>query len=411
LNTYTIEGQTLNSIELKCLLVSLGVQVDSAVYKRFGDAYRLNIDPLTCNCVILSDGVIAQMTDTRFHLRYLSGILSWENLKLLRYASELGTPFTIKLQEDKAVLFHKRAFVDVVTFPPHSAFYEQRTTSGVPFAGNSVLQGLDWVAFQCLWPCEYAAAGKPCQYCFSGAAFQSLAERGKPQPNALAPADVAEIVSWAIENTSANSIQITGGSTFSGVNEAEHIRSYLSVIREKVAVEQLDEILLYITPPSDRALIDAYFALGASRIACSLEVWDTGLAKEITPGKTEFTTRERYMRILSYIATEYGPGKAFSNFIIGLEPFESLAAGARHLAERGIVPTAPVWMPMGRPVRGSMKAPGLDYYRRVIALYAELYDKYKLEPPGGRGLHVCVDRDIWRHMSDIPGGHKDRGDG
>ena len=395
MNKYTISNQTVDSLELKCLLVSRGVHVDSAVYRRFRDEFRLDINPLTCNCIILSDGTIAQMTDTRFHLRYLSGILSWENLKLMRYASELGTPFTIKLREDRAALFHNREFIDFVTFPPPTAFYKHKTSSGIPFIGNSVLQGLDWVSFQCLWPCEYAAAGKACQYCFFGAEFQSLAEHGKPQPNALAPADVAEITSWAVEQANANSVQLTGGSTFSGIAESEHIRAYLQAINAIIESGQLNEIVLYITPPEDSALIDEYLSLGASRIACSLEVWDTELAKEITPGKMEFTTRERHLKVLSYIAAKFAPGTAVSNFIIGLEPFRALAAGARYLSERGIIPTASIWMPMGRPVRGSMKAPDLDYYKRVIELYAEIYSKYKLEPPGQRGLHVCADRDIW----------------
>jgi hypothetical protein len=397
MNQYTIDGETLTSLELKCLLVSRGVQVDSAVYRRFGHEYRLSVNPLTCNCLLFSDGTIVQMTDTRFHLRYLSGILSWENLKLLRYVSELGTPFKIQLQNDKATLFHKHEFVDEVTFPPYTDFFKQHTAAGTPFIGNAVLQGLDWVAFQCLWSCEYAAAGKPCQYCFSGAEFQALAEKGKPQPGPLSPEDAAEIARYAFENTGANSIQITGGSTFSGETEAEYIRAYLNAIRTHLTPAPKPELLLYLTPPADRARIDEYFALGASRIACSLEVWDPELAKEITPGKLEFTTRPRHLETLTYIADRYGAGKAFSNFIIGLEPIESLAEGARYLAERGIVPTASVWMPMGRPVRGSMKAPGLDYYRRAIDLYAELYTKYHLEPPGQRGLHVCVDRDIWKN--------------
>jgi biotin synthase-related radical SAM superfamily protein len=266
--------------------------------------------------------------------------------------------------------------------------------SGTPYTGNAVLQGLDWVAFQCLWSCEYASEGLPCQYCFSGAAFQTLAEKGKPQPEALAPEDVAEIAAYAFAHTGVNSIQITGGSTFSGKTEAKYIHAYLHAIQARIT--NIKDLLLYITPPEDERLIDEYFALGASRIACSLEVWNMELAKVITPGKIKFTTRERHLKALSRIVEKYGIGKAFSNFIIGLEPFESLAEGALYLAERGIAPTASVWMPMGRPVCGSMKAPDIDYYRRVIDLYAELYIKYRLKPPGERGLHVCVDRDIWR---------------
>jgi hypothetical protein len=395
MNTYKIGGQTADSVELKCLLVSRGVKCDKAVYSRFGAEFRLNVNPLTCNCLILSDGTICQMTDVGFHLQYLNGALSWDNLKLLRYASQLGPPFSVRLSDGRAALFYEKEFIDFVTFPPYTDFYVRSTPSGTPFTGNAVLQGLDWVAFQCLWPCEFAASGKPCEFCFSGAEFEANAKRGKPQPNAVSASDVAEIVRYAFANTSANSVQITGGSTFNGKAEAEHIRAYLTAL---AGIPRSGELLLYITPPGDAALIDEYFALGASRIACSLEVWDETPAREITPGKIEYTTRERHLRMLEYIAERHGAGKAFSNFIIGLEPLETLRKGAAYLAERGVIPTASVWMPMGRPVRGSMRAPGLDYYRAAKEMFAEIYAKYGLEPPGARGLHVCADRDIWTNM-------------
>ncbi|MDR3310357.1 MAG: hypothetical protein LBS90_03275 [Oscillospiraceae bacterium] len=392
MNTYKIGNQTVDSVELKCLLVSRGVKCDKTVYRRFGGEYRLNVNPLTCNCLILPDGTICQMTDVGFHLQYLNGALSWDNLKLLRYASELGTPFSVKLADGKAALFYEKEFVDFVTFPPYTDFYKRRTSGGLPFAGNAVLQGLDWVAFQCLWHCEFAAAGKPCEFCFSGAEFEANAKRGKAQPQAVSASDVAEITRCAFEQTSASSIQITGGSTFDGETESRHIRAYLRALAD---VPRSGELLLYITPPSDTSLIDEYFALGASRIACSLEVWDAETARKVTPGKMDFTTRERHLRQLEYIAGRHGAGKAFSNFIIGLEPLETLKQGASYLAERGIIPTASVWMPMGRPVRGSMKAPGVDFYRAAKEMFAELYSRHKLDPAGACGLNVCVERDIF----------------
>lgn len=100
---------------------------------------------------------------------------------------------------------------------------------------------------------------------------------------------------------------------------------------------------------------------------------------------------------MEYISAKYGPGIAFSNFIIGIEPFESLAEGAIYLAERGIIPTASIWMPMGRPVMNSMKTPDIDYYRKVKELLASLYQKYELEPSRCCGLNVCMERDIWNY--------------
>ncbi|MDR1589613.1 MAG: hypothetical protein LBS51_05415 [Oscillospiraceae bacterium] len=402
MKVYRLPGIELTSLELKCLLVSRGVKCDKAVYRRFGGekpshpeapGFRLNVNPLTCNCLILPDGVICQMTDVGFHLEYLGGALSWDNLKLLRYASQLGTPFSVRLDGASAALYYERERERVceVTFAPYTDFYRQKTASGLPFVGNAVLQGLDWVSFQCLWHCEFGESGKPCQFCFSGAEFEANARRGKPQPSAVSSADAGEIVRYALENAGVSCVQITGGSTFDGKTESEHIRAYLTAIQHL----PLTETLLYITPPDDTALIDEYFSLGATRIACSLEVWDYSRAAQITPGKIAYTTRKRHIDVLTYIAEKYGRGKAFSNFIIGLEDFDTLKDGAERLAARGILPSASVWMPMGRPVMGSMTAPDLDYYRRVIDMLAELYERYSLEPPLSRGLNVCIERDIW----------------
>ncbi|MEF9894972.1 MAG: hypothetical protein RR843_04270, partial [Clostridia bacterium] len=320
MNRYKFAGFEVDSIDLKCLLVGKGVKVAREIYKVFSKTHRLGVNPLMCNCLILSDGTIAQLTDMGFHLQYLSGILSWDNLKLLRYAADLGTPFSLRLFEGKAALFYNDDFVDFVSFPPKNDFYAQKTASGLPFIGNAVLQGLDWVAFQCLWVCEYAAAGKPCEFCFSGGDFENCAKKKKPLPKPVDANDVAEIVQYALAQCGCNSIQITGGSTFDDKKEFGYVSSYLKAIDRLVGRGNITgDVLLYITPPKDLAFIDEYFRLGASKIACSLELWDEDLARVVTPGKMAITTRKRHLDVLQYIAKRYGAGRAFSNFIIGIE--------------------------------------------------------------------------------------------
>ena len=392
MNKYLIDGNCIDSIELKCLVISRGVKVDNAVYRLYKNTMRLSASPVCCNCLLLSDGTIVQLTDTNFHLRHLSGIFNWDNIRLLKYMGDLTTPFSLCMQNELPTLFYNNVEIDTVSFPPTSDFYRQKTASGLPFVGNAVLQGLDWVAFQCLWACEHAAAGQPCQFCFSGGHFENDAKKGKALSKAVPAPDVAEIVRYAVNHDGISNVQITGGSTFNGHSEAEHITAYLTAIGHLTG-----ELLLYITPPADMSLIDRYFALGASRIGCSIEVWDITRASDITPGKVKITGRNRHLQVLEYIAQKYGHGKAFSNFIIGIEDFTTLAAGAKWLAERGVLPAASVWIPMGRPVQGSMKAPDVDYYRRVKELFAALYTKYELEPTPSRGLNVCVERDIWNY--------------
>ena len=406
MNTYVIDGTECTSIEPKGLLVSRGLNLDKDVYKAFKPVARLNESPLCCNCLRLSDGTIVQLTDMGFHLNNLKGMLSWNTLKLLKYAKDLTTDFALSVAEPapgdadgmpRCSLTYKGAHLDYVTFPSRVDFYEQKTSSGLPFVGNAVLQGIDWVAFQCLWPCEFAAAGKPCQYCYSGLEFQSLAERHKKMPEPVPARDMAEIVKYAIGECGCNSIQITGGSTFRGEKEAGLILDYLTALNDYVGIDNIPgEILLYITPPENLELVDLYFGLGATKIACSVEVWDEQRARIITPGKIEFTTRERHLRVLGYIAEKYGPNKAFSNLIIGLEGLDTLAEGVEYFASRGIIPTSSTWMPAGCPVMGSMQAPDLDYYLEVRRIFADAYLKYDLEPEQCCGLNVCTERDIWR---------------
>lgn len=401
MNHYKLGDMTVDAVELKCLVVSKGAKVDKAVYRSFGKDYRIGVNPLMCNCMFLSDGTVAQMTDVGFHLEYLSGILSIDKLKMLRYASDMETPFVVRVIDDKPALLYRNAFVDFVSFPEQSPFYRMKTPGGMPFIGNAVLQGVDWVAFQSLWPCEFAACGAPCQFCFSGAETEARVRRGKQSLGPLPAGDAAYIVDFAVNTHTpyANSVQITGGSTRDATREAALVKGYLEAINARVGDKLTGEMLLYLTPPSATGVIDDYFGLGADRVAFSLELWDEARAAEVTPGKLANGGRKRHLDMLEYAANTYGAAKAFSNFIIGIEPFETLKEGATYLAERGVMPTASVWMPMGRPVMGSARPPEADYFRRVKELFAELYTRFGLEPPKGRGLNVCIERDIWNYAT------------
>lgn len=398
---FRLNGKTVDSIELKCLLISHGLKIDKDIYQKCGKNYRIYPNALTCNSFKLPDGTIVMATDLRFHLSTLSSMFSWDNLRLFKHMRDMTTDYRLALIDEQPTLLYKGEEITPVELMPGTEFYKQKTRSGMPYMGNAVLQGCDWVAFQCLWPCDYACAGKPCQFCFSGGQFEAIAKRKKLMPFIPSPEDVSEVVWYAVKHDGVNSMQLTGGSTFKDEVEEEYITSYLQSLNESGARAALkNELLLYITPPKHHDVIDRYFDMGASRIACSLEVWDDQLGQTITPGKRNFTTKQRHIDALTYIAEKHGPGKAFSNFIIGLEPFETLKEGATYLAERGIIPSASVWMPFGKPVNGSMKPANLEYFRKTKNMLAELYLKYHLEPAGCCGLNVCVERDIWRQATE-----------
>ncbi len=404
LHHYQLDGDRVDSLDLKALVVTRGVKVSGDIYRRFGATHRIYPDPEKCNCLIVPDGTIVQLTDLALHMRFLKRAVILGALRNLKHSISLRTPFSLEIAPDgqPALLYHD-SFVTTVSFPPASRFYDQRTSSGLPFLSNAVLQGVDFLSFQCLWTCEYAKAGYACQFCYAGGMTERLSRQQKTGPPLPTPRDVAEITAYAINSErSAKHIQLTGGSTMNAQAECRVIVQYLDEIEHVVGLRNIPgEMLIYTSPPQDPTELDQLFASGADRIACSLEVWDEELAKIITPGKATFTGRQRTLDCLNYIAKKYGPNKACSSFVVGVEPAHSVLAGAEYLAERGIVPIASIWIPFGRPVMGKTEAPGLDYYRRVKEGLATIFEKYHIEPPGSTGLNVCLCRDAWSNRLEI----------
>jgi hypothetical protein len=404
LASYSVGGEKLDSLDLKVLLVTKGIRISCRVYEQFGKTHRIHPNPLACNCLILPDDTIVHVTDLALHMRYLQTAMFLEIIRNPRGVLSMQTPFRLDVSDrGTPVLLHKDREITEVRFPPASRFYEQKTSSGLSFLGHAVLQGLDFLSFQCLWPCDYAKSGSPCQFCYAGGIQERLTRKGKPDPITPSPQDVAEIIDFAVNTEkTARNIQLTGGSTMNMQAECNTIRTILEQANRVADLKNLlGEVLIYTTPPSDPEELDQLFDAGASRIACSLEVWNTDLAQTITPGKWKFSGRQRYLDCLQYIARKYGPNKACSSFVVGIEPAESFLEGANYLAAQGIVPIASIWIPFGRTVMGKNTAPGLDFYRKIKDGLANIYTKYDIIPPGSTGLNVCMCRDIWNHRLEI----------
>ena len=82
---FKLGNEMLDSVELKCMVVSGGLKIDQDVYKKLGGEFRINPNALTCNCVKLPDDTIVMATDIGFHLSSLASMFSWDNLKLFKY--------------------------------------------------------------------------------------------------------------------------------------------------------------------------------------------------------------------------------------------------------------------------------------------------------------------------------------
>ena len=376
---FNLDGQVVDVLDLKTLLITRGINVPEEITTRFGGAHRLSptSNPFACNCLLLPGGVPAHM----FHVGP-------------------GADFSLAISEaGDPCLTYRTHPVTPVDFPPATLFYQQRTSGGFPFAMMAVLQGLDVVSFPYLWPCQFALGGNPCHFCYQGNMTLEMKQAHQALPPVASPDDVAEAVEYCVREDGVRDVQLTGGSEVdSARGEVPQAADILAAIDRRMGLDKIPgEIYVYTSAPKDPAAVDELFAAGMDRVAYDLNVWDETIFEQACPGISRHVGRRQQLRALEYAANRHGPNKVCSAFVIGLEPLESLLAGAEYVAQRGIVPLFSIWMPHFRPVRGSTTPPDLDYYRRARHGFSELFAKYRLQPPGASGLNVCMCRDLSNH--------------
>ncbi len=384
LESYRVNGQVVDSLDLKVLLVGNGVRIDEEVCEVFRATHRAPKDVRKrrrSGTLLLPDRTVVGIAD-----------------------NDPASPFRLRIgSRGTPCLSFGDDFLAEVTFPPATALFEQTTSRGVPFGDLAAMQGWDVLVLGYLWPCQYAQARMACKFCHCGNITQQAAIEGKAAEGVAAPGDVAEIVRYATTvERCARHVQITAGSTFRASEEIDRYVEILRAIDDLVGRANLPgEVLVYTTPPLVPEEVDKLFAAGAGRVMCDMEFWDEACLREMCPGKARWTGAQRALDTLLHIARTHGPNRACSEFVTGFEPVESILAGAEFLASHGVVPIPTIWFRHGNPDPGQSVVPGLEYYRKLRKGMAAIYQKYPVEPFGDIGFNVNFSRDIWNHREEI----------
>ena len=369
---YRVGNQSLDALDLKVSILSQGIYVHDSVFEKFEKTSRLSQFPRSCNTMFLAD-------------------------RLPMYIARTGpeTLFHLVVREEKPAILYDGEFVTEVEFAPKPSFYTHKTSGGHLYGEMAILQGWDMISFSYLWRCDIAISGNPCRFCHCGNATRQAVEAKQWVDFSYTPEEVAEVVRYAVEaDPQVKLLQLTAGSSLDADAEIDRYIAILKAIDKSVGIEKIPPII-FLTPPKDMRLLDKLFDAGVGKVACDMDIWDETLFNDFCPGKTKYTSRKRHLDALLYIADKYGPNRACSVFVAGLEPIESLLEGFTYLAERGIVPLPSPWMPYGVE-RGNLPAPpNLDYYRTLRRETAKLYIKHGLVVPGTYGSSVCISRDIW----------------
>lgn len=374
---YRLDIGVIDTLDLKIMLISSGVDYPGRLHRQFAEHGRIGApdNPAACNGIVLPDDVAVHLTTNE------------------------ESPFSLDALDDGTpCLNYRGAFLTEVELPPPTRFYLQKTASGIPFGQCAVLQGDGILSFYYLWPCQFSRNGEGCQFCLQ--ALGEAAGLSFPTPT---PEDAGEIVAWAVADGCAGDVQLTGGSRYTERGECADMAAMIRGIDRAVGLGNIPgEIYPYLSAPRTPEALDEVFDAGADRVAIDLNVWDRDIHARVCPGHARHIGRDAQLAALEYVAGKYGPNKACSAFVVGIEPIESLLEGIERIGAMGVVPLMSVWMPGSGPVNGMTEPPGLDYYRRAREGFAKVFQKHGLVPPGVRaGAHVCICRDIYDWCDEI----------
>lgn len=371
---FKIGDSLYDSLDLKVALISRGIHVHESVYEKYGKTHRISPNARSCNTVFLGDNV---------------------PVFLARVGPE--APFHLVPGENgKPLLLHAGEPLTEVEIPERTRFYSQKTSHGIPFGDLAVIQGAKMLSFAYLWPCELAKSGNECRFCHAGNATARMVHSKSRIDFTFPPEDIVEVIRYAIEtDPRTNVLQLTAGSSFDPDGELERYVNLLARLDKEIGISRIGEIVIFLTPPKDPKKLDRLYDAGVSRIACDLDIWDEFLFEKYCPGKAKFTTHKQHLDALLYASEKYGPNRACSVFVAGLEPLDSLLEGETFLSSHGIVPLPSPWMPHGVDNPELPETPGIDYFRTLRKETAKLYIEHNLEAPGTVGSSVCLSRDIW----------------
>ena len=196
LAVYDLDGQPVDSLDLKCLLIGTGMRYPARVHEAVADRARLEppSNPYACNCIILPGEVAVHLTVND------------------------ASPFALDLDDDGQVVpVSPWDAADRGVVPAGDELLPAADPRGPAVRGHSPcsrVAGL--MAFFYMWPCEYIRTQETCEFCFQVRAEMAGFELPSPSDE-----EVAEIIGWGIEHAGVREVQLTAGTKFVGRDECQ----------------------------------------------------------------------------------------------------------------------------------------------------------------------------------------------
>lgn len=252
------------------------------------------------------------------------------------------SPFHLIEEFDgRFALYRNDERVAAISAIPKPRYYDQTSSSGVPFKKIALLHGADCLATTVLQRCINWKKSSRCAFCATEQSLENhltIAEKS--------PSQLAEVAWCAKSEDNITHMVLTSGTADPPGAEIDYL------VRCATAVKSLVDLPLHVQflPPDDLGLMDQLKTAGVDTVGIHIESFDRKILRNLAPAKAHIGL-EKFEVAWKKAVSVFGPNQVSSFLIAGLgEQPESIVWGSEYLADLGVYPFV---VPL-RPIPGSI---------------------------------------------------------
>ncbi len=289
--------------------------------------------------------------------------------KYQRYSFVEGTPFEIRLEASKWLLYRDGEPVTELTVADVPEFYEKTTSDGVKMKKIFQVCGWDCLLTGVVQSCSFQGSGTECRFCGTiyNPVYEGRLDRKTPQQLAEAAKAGAE--------EGMKHIVITSGVMPGKDRGAKILLDAAKRIKEEVDIPVQAEL----APPEDMKYLEDLLEYVDS-VSINVETLNQEVREKACPDKSKIPY-EDYFKAWKLSEEVLGENQVNSWYIAGIgEEKESILSNVERLASSGVFPFL---VPL-RPTRGTgfenVPSPEPEFMKEISSKTAEVVMSYGLKP-------------------------------
>jgi len=227
---------------------------------------------------------------------------------------------------------------DVIAMPEPD-YYSRMASDGTTLLSRiAQMCSPDRLCFGMTGPgCSFWSRKKRCAYCSIGYNYNADASHKLER-------QFLEVVEQARADTiRPASHLLIGGGTPPGVDMGASMAARLT---RAIKVRYDMPVYVMIAAPLADEYIDELFEAGVDELGMNLEFWSDEAWRDFIPGKQSVIGKGRYLQALEYAGRRFGPYRARSIIIAGLEPAEDTVRAVEQLCDIGVMPIISPFRPL-----------------------------------------------------------------